>query len=147
VFDVISFLAVRWSYSALRAFGVVVGAVIVVAQLLVLDARRRSRQAAFVLTRPMGATSVGEGLAVLTELAVPFLAGLVLATPLSVAVLRIAVPRFDTLRQLPPPARMVLDPRLFVGALGTGALALVVLAVIGAVVVRRARPMEVLRGG
>ena len=147
VFDVISFLAVRWSYSALRAFGVVVGAVIVVAQLLVLDARRRSRQAAFVLTRPMGATSVGEGLAVLTELAVPFLAGLVLATPLSVAVLRIAVPRFDTLRQLPPPARMVLDPRLFVGAFGTGALALVVLAVIGAVVVRRARPMEVLRGG
>jgi hypothetical protein len=77
---------------------------------------------------------------------VPFLAGLLLATPLSVAVLRIAVPRFDTLRQLPPPARTVLDPHLFVGALGTGALALVVLAVIGAVAVRRARPMEVLRG-
>lgn len=147
VFDVISFLAVQWSYSALRAFGVVVGAVIVLAQLLVLDARRRSRQAAFVLTRPMGATAVGEGLAVLTELAVPFLAGLLLATPLSVAVLRIAVPRFDTLRQLPPPARTVLDPRLVVGALGIGALALVALAVIGAVAVRRARPMEVLRGG
>ena len=88
VFDVVSFLAVKWSYSALRTFGIVVGLVLLFAQLLVLDARRRSRQAAFVLTRPMGASVRGEGVAVLTELALPFVAGVLLAAPLSVAVLQ-----------------------------------------------------------
>ena len=121
VFDVVSFLAVKWSYSALRAFGIVVGLVLLFAQLLVLDARRRSRQAAFVLTRPMGASVRGESVAVLTELALPFVTGVVLAVPLSIAVLHVAVPRFDTLRQLPPPARVVLVPETFLGAIGVGA--------------------------
>ncbi|MGD9705609.1 MAG: hypothetical protein AB7Q42_22410 [Acidimicrobiia bacterium] len=145
VFDVISFLAVKWSYSALRAFAVMVGLVLLFAQLLVLDARRRSRQAAFVLTRPMGSGVLGEGVAVLTELAVPFVAGLLMAVPLSVAVLHVAVPRFDTLRQLPPPARVVLVPGTFLGAVGVGAAALVGLAMIGAIGVARARPMRVMR--
>jgi hypothetical protein len=145
VFDVVSFLAVKWSYSALRAFGIVVGLVLLFAQLLVLDARRRSRQAAFVLTRPMGASVRGEGVAVLTELALPFVTGVVLAVPLSIAVLHVAVPRFDTLRQLPPPARVVLVPETFLGAIGVGAAVLTALAVIGAIGVARAKPMKVMR--
>ena len=145
VFDVVSFLAVKWSYAALRAFGVVVGLVLLFAQLLVLDARRRSRQAAFVLTRPMGASVRGEAVAVLTELALPFVTGVLLAGPLSVAVLHIAVPRYDTLRGLPPPARVVLAPGTLLGAIGVGAVVLTVLAVIGAIGVARARPMKVMR--
>jgi len=111
----------------------------------VLDARRRSRQAAFVLTRPMGASVRGEAVAVLTELALPFVTGVLLAGPLSVAVLHIAVPRYDTLRGLPPPARVVLVPGTLLGAIGVGAVVLTVLAVIGAIGVARARPMKVMR--
>lgn len=145
VFDVISFLAVRWSYRALGAFGIAVAVVLLVAQLLVLDARRRARQAAFVLARPMGARGSTEYLAIVTELAIPFVAGALIAVPAAVVVLRIGVRRFDTLRQLPPPARVVLPIEAMLGAIGVGVAALGLVALIGAVSVARVRPMEVMR--
>jgi putative ABC transport system permease protein len=147
VFDVISFLAVKWSYSALRAFGIVIAVVIVLAQLLVLDARRRSRQSAFVLTKPMGSTGRRELGATVTELSVPLLAGAVLAIPFSLLVLAIAVPRFDTLRQLAPPARVVVDEPALLTALAVAALAVVALAAVATIGVVRARPMKVMRSG
>ena len=109
VFEVTSFLTVRWAYGALAAFGLLVAVVVLVAQLLVLDARRGPRQAAFVLTRRMGHRVVDEALAVFTELALPLLAGVALGTALGLGVCRVAVPRLDTLRQLEPPARVVVD--------------------------------------
>ena len=60
VFDVTSFLTVRWAYATLSILGALVGIVVLLAQLLVLDARRQTRQAAHVLTTRMGLTARGE---------------------------------------------------------------------------------------
>ncbi|MEO6125543.1 MAG: hypothetical protein ABIR32_17735 [Ilumatobacteraceae bacterium] len=147
VFDVISFRAVRWSYSALTAFGVVIAAAVILAQLLVLDARRRARQANGVLSRPMGLTTGGLAVAVGTELAIPLVAGLVVGIATAVAVLHVAVPRLDTLRQLQPPARVVIDLTTMATATGAALVVLVLLTLIGVVGIRRAQPMEVMRGG
>ena len=54
VLSVVSFLAVQWSYAALRAFGVMIGLVAILVQLVVLDSRRNARQTAAVITRSMG---------------------------------------------------------------------------------------------
>ena len=78
VFEVTSFLTVRWSYAVLTAFGILIGIVVVVAQVLVLDARRRSRQAAVVVARRMGFDLRSEATAIFVELAVPFIAGAVI---------------------------------------------------------------------
>ena len=145
VFEVTSFLTVRWSYGALAAFGLLVAVVVLVAQLLVLDARRGPRQAAFVLTRRMGHRVVDEALAVFTELALPLLGGVALGTVLGVGVCRVAVPRLDTLRQLEPPARVVVDTASLLPLALTTTLALGLLTVMGVVGVVRARPMEVMR--
>lgn len=147
VFDVISFRSVRWSYSALGAFGALTGVVVVFAQLLVLDARRRARQTAWVLSRPMGARIRHEVVAVVTELAVPFTVGASLGLAAALGVLAIAVPRLDTLRQLQPPARVVFDLQSLAVATGVGVGALLVLTVIGVVGTRRGRPIELMRGG
>ena len=145
VFDVVSFLAVRWSYSALGAFGVVIGAVVIVSYLLVLDARRAARRMAVVLTRPMGLSRRADSVAMVTELVIPFVLGIGLAVAASVAVLSVAVPRFDTLRQLAPPARVVLNlgPLAAGSAVGFGSLLMI--ALLGVAGLRRVRPMEVMR--
>ena len=52
VFDVTSFVTVRWAFATLSILGVLVGIVVLLAQLLVLDARRQTRQASHVLTSP-----------------------------------------------------------------------------------------------
>jgi hypothetical protein len=145
VFEVTSFLTVRWSYGALAAFGLLVALVVLLAQLLVLDARRGPRQATFVLTRRMGHRVGDEALAVFTELALPLAGGAALGTALALGVCRVAVPRLDTLRQLEPPARVVVDPSAMLPLVVAAAVALVVLTAIGVAGVVRARPMEVLR--
>ena len=145
VFEVTSFLTVRWSYGALAAFGLLVALVVLMAQLLVLDARRGPRQAAFVLTRRMGHRVGDEALAVFTELALPLAGGAALGTALGLGVCRLAVPRLDTLRQLQPPARVVVDPSSMLPLALAAVVALVLLTAIGVVSVVRARPMEVLR--
>ena len=110
-------------------------------------ARRRSRQSAYVLTRPMGSNAGRELVATATELSVPLAAGVLLALPFSLVVLAIAVPRFDTLRQLPPPARLVVDVPSLLAALAIAAVAVVVLAAVATAGVVRARPMKVMRSG
>ena len=68
VFDVTSFLTVRWAYATLSMLGVLVGIVVLLAQLLVLDARRQTRQAAHVLTTRMGLSTRGEAIGLIAEL-------------------------------------------------------------------------------
>ena len=77
---------------------------------------------------------------------IPFLE-ILLALPFSLVVLAIAVPRFDTLRQLPPPARLVVDVPSLLAALAIAAVAVVVLAAVATAGVVRARPMKVMRSG
>jgi hypothetical protein len=145
VFDVSSFLAVRWSYALLGAFGVVVGAVTALAQLLVLDARRRSRQAAYVLTVRMGLGPRAQFVSLLTEVGVPVVLGVVGGFGLGVASGRTSVARLDTLRNLQPVTRPVVAVPASLAILGATLLTAVVLAAWGLAALARTRPMEVLR--
>jgi hypothetical protein len=105
----------------------------------------QERRRLVLMHRRMGHRVVDEALAVFTELALPLAGGAALGTVLGLGVCRVAVPRLDTLRQLQPPARVVVDPAALI-PLGLAAVAaLGVLTVIGVVSVVRARPMEVLR--
>ena len=147
VFDVTSYKAVGWAYAPLGVFAIMVGCATLMAQLLVLSAGRRARQATWTLTSRMGMRLRDETVAVLTELGIPLLIGGVLGMCFGWLSLRVAVPRFDTLRQLEPPARTVLD----VGSVGVAAaaaiLTMLALAGLSLVAIVRTRPMEVMRGG
>ncbi len=145
VFDVSSFLAVRWSYALLGAFGVVVGAVTALAQLLVLDARRRSRQAAYVLTARMGLGLRSQFVSLLTEVGVPVVLGAVGGLGLGVASGRTSVARLDTLRNLQPVTRPVVAVPASVAIVGAALVTALVLAAWGLAALARTRPMEVLR--
>ena len=145
IFDTTSFLAVRWSYALLAAFGVVIAAVTALAQLLVLDARRRSRQAAYVLTARMGLGARSQFTNLLTEVGLPIAGGGIVGFALGVVAARTSVARLDTLRNVQPHAVAVVA--------GAPALAVVVATIVvagalaawGFVALIRARPMEVLR--
>ena len=147
VFDVTSYKAVGWAYAPLGVFAIMVGCATLMAQLLVLSAGRRARQSTWTLTSRMGMRLRDETVAVLTELGIPLVIGGALGLFFGWLALRIAVPRFDTLRQLEPPARTILD----VGSVGVAAaaaiLTMLALAALSLVAIVRTRPMEVMRGG
>ncbi len=145
VFEVTSFLTVRWSYAVLTAFGILIGIVVVVAQVLVLDARRRSRQAAVVVARRMGFDLRSEATAIFVELAVPFIAGAVLGIAAAVVIVHVAIGHLDTLRNLQPPAHVIVDLASMATALTIGVVALLVLAALGTITTGRIRPMEAMR--
>jgi hypothetical protein len=145
VFDSTSFLTVRWSYAVLAAFGVVIAVVVVATQVLVLDAHRRSRQAGAIIGRRLGLGMWDEARAMFIELAVPFVVGSLLGIGAAVAVVHLAIDRLDTLRNLQPPAHVVLDIGNVIGALTIGVLALVALAVVGTIAMARVKPMEAMR--
>jgi hypothetical protein len=146
VFDVTSFLAVRWSYGALAAFGAVVASVVLLAQALVLGARRSGRQQAYVMTRRMGVGRWQHAGAVALELALPLVVGEALGLLLGKLVVDRSVVRLDTLRHLQPPAVPVGGSGVVLSVVLGGLVAIVVLAVAGAVATFRAKPMEVVRG-
>lgn len=145
VFDVSSFLAVRWSYALLGAFGVVIGAVTALAQLLVLDARRRSRQAAYVLTGRMGLGPRRQFVSLLVEAGIPVVAGAAAGTVLGVVAGRTSVARLDTLRNLQPVTRPVVAAGPAVAVVAAALTTAVALALWGLAALARTRPMEVLR--
>lgn len=146
VFNVTSFLTVRWAYATLSILGVLIGIVVLLAQLLVLDARRQTRQAAHVLTTRMGLTSRGEAIGLVAELGPALAVGAALGVLIGWLVTRISIARLDSLRHLAPPARVVAHLAagvpVLVGVLGS----LVVLVSVGFVMIKRTRAMEVMRG-
>ena len=145
IFDTTSFLAVRWSYGLLAVFGVVIAAVTALAQLLVIDARRRLRQSAYVLTERMGLGRRDQFVSLLVEVGVPIACGCAGGLGLGVAAARTSVARLDTLRNLQPRtvAVVAVGPTVAVVAASLGVA--ILLAVWGLVGVVRTRPMEVLR--
>jgi hypothetical protein len=146
VFDVTSFLTVRWAYATLSMLGALVGFVVLLSQLLVLDARRQSRQAAHVLTRRMGLSLRGEAVGLVAEVGPPLVVGSALGALVGWVVSRLAVPRLDSLRQLRPPARLVARPDAAVPLVAGVAGCLVLLVAVGVLMVQRTRTMEVMRG-
>ena len=145
VFEVTSFLTVRWSYQVFAAFGVLIGVVLVVVQVLVLDARRRSRQASSVIGRRMGLGLGEEATAIFVELIVPFVLGALIGFAAAVAIVHLAIGHLDTLRNLEPPARVVVDLTSIGAAVLVGMVALLALAGIGTIAVARVKPMEAMR--
>jgi putative ABC transport system permease protein len=146
VFNVTSFLTVRWAYATLSMLAALVGLVVLLSQLLVLDARRQSRQAAHVLTTRMGLSARGEAVGLVAELAPALVSGAALGVLIGWIVSRASVTRLDSLRHLRPPARIIAHLSTAV-PLVTGVVGcLVLLVVVGVVTVRRTRVMEVMRG-
>jgi putative ABC transport system permease protein len=146
VFDVTSFVTVRWAYATLSVLAVLIGVVVLLTQLLVLDARRQSRAAAHVLTSRMGFGRGAEAIGLAAEVAPPLVVGATIGIGIGWLVARLSVARLDSLRQLQPPARL---------AVAAGSVAPMLLAVVGAIGVLvlvgllmsvRTRPMEVMRG-
>ena len=146
VFNVTSFLTVHWAYATLSILAVLIGIVVLLAQLLVLDARRQTRQAAHVLTTRMGLTSRGEAIGLVAELGPALAVGAALGVLIGWLVTRISIARLDSLRHLAPPAHVVAHVAagvpVLVGVLGS----LVVLVSVGLVMIKRTRAMEVMRG-
>jgi len=129
----------------LTAFSIVLGVVTLIAQLLVLEARERSRRVARVVTRPMGLTRRGEVAAVAIEVGVPLGIGGVVGAITGWFISWLALGRLDSLRNLQPPAVLETDfATLFVAA-GSIALATLALAAFGAVRSARADVGEVMR--
>ena len=146
VFDVTSFLTVRWAYATLSILGALVGIVVLLAQLLVLDARRQTRQASHVLTTRMGLTQRGEAVGLVAELAPALAGGAVLGVLIGWLVTRMSIARLDSLRQLRPPARVIAHPAASLPVIAGVVASLVVLVVVGVVMIRHTRVMEVMRG-
>jgi hypothetical protein len=146
VFNVTSFLTVHWAYATLSILGVLVGIVVLLAQLLVLDARRQTRQAAHVLTTRMGLSSRGEAIGLVAELGPALAVGAALGVLIGWVVTLISIARLDSLRQLAPPARVVArlaaGVPVLIGVLGS----LLVLVAVGFIMIKRTRAMEVMRG-
>lgn len=146
VFNVTSFLTVRWAYATLSILGVLIGIVVLLAQLLVLDARRQTRQAAHVLTARMGLSSRGEAVGLVAELGPALAVGAALGALIGWLVTRISIARLDSLRHLAPPAHVVAHLTaglpVLVGVLGS----LVALVTVGFIMIKRTRAMEVMRG-
>ena len=146
VFDVTSFVTVRWAFATLSILGVLVGIVVLLAQLLVLDARRQTRQASHVLTTRMGLTSRGEAIGLIAELGPALVVGAVLGVVIGWTVTKLSVVRLDSLRQLKPPARVIAHPAAGLPILVGVLVSLAVLVVVGFVMIKRTRAMEVMRG-
>lgn len=146
VFNVTSFLTVRWAYATLSILGALIGIVVLLAQLLVLDARRQTRQAAHVLTTRMGLTSRGETIGLIAELGPALAAGAVLGVLIGWLVTRASIARLDSLRHLAPPARVVAQLSVGVPVLVAVLGSLVVLVTVGFAMIKRTRAMEVMRG-
>jgi hypothetical protein len=146
VFNVTSFVTVRWAYATLSILGVLVGIVVLLAQLLVLDARRQTRQASHVLTTRMGLTSRGEAIGLIAELGPALVVGAALGVVVGWIVTKLSVVRLDSLRQLKPPARVIAHPSAGLPVLVGVLVSLAVLVVVGFVMIKRTRAIEVMRG-
>jgi len=138
---VVAGLTVLWLVSLLA------GVIGVLALMLYLAARQRTRVAAYALSRRMGLTRRRHVLSLLVELAVAVGIGAVLGTVLARLVLVPVVPLLDLKPGWPPEATtLVLPTGVLLGVL-TAAVAVVLSGALAAqLVADRTRPADVLRG-
>ncbi|MEY2552742.1 MAG: hypothetical protein QOC57_602, partial [Ilumatobacteraceae bacterium] len=74
------------------------------------------------------------------------LTGAALGVLIGWVVSRLSVPRLDSLRQLKPPARLVAEPSALIPLLSGVVGCLALLLIVGLIMVKRTRVMEVMRG-
>ena len=136
-----------WTFGYVGALAVLAGVIGVLALMLYLAARQRTRVAAYALSRRMGLTRRRHVLSLLVELAVAVGIGAVLGTVLARLVLVPVVPLLDLKPGWPPEATtLVLPTGVLLGVL-TAAVAVVLSGALAAqLVADRTRPADVLRG-
>jgi DMSO/TMAO reductase YedYZ heme-binding membrane subunit len=76
---------------------------------------------------------------------VPFVVGALLGIVAAIVIVHVAIGHLDTLRNLEPPAHVIVDLGSMATALAVGVVALLVLAALGTVTSGRIRPMEAMR--
>ena len=146
VFDVVSYSAQRWSYTALGAFGILVACTVITLQLLVVEARRGTRRLAHLMMSRMGFRPRSLWVASLVEVGAPLVLGAAVGAGLARLAAAWSVRRLDPLPRLKP-ASIVVTP--FSSLITAGAAAVVTALVLAVVTVwstRRGDPMEVSRG-
>jgi putative ABC transport system permease protein len=97
------FLSLSWTFGFLLALGVATGLIALVGTLLYLEARQRSREVSYALSRRMGLTRTAHRLAVALELLGLLAAGFIAGVTLSWLAIRVVYTQLDPMPQLPPP--------------------------------------------
>jgi putative ABC transport system permease protein len=128
-----AFLAVSWTFSFLEALGLVAGLVVLVGLVLYLQSRQESREVSYALAKRMGLSSGSHRRSVGLELGGMLLGAFVIGTALAAAATRLIYRKLDLLPGQPP-APLYRIPGPILGAI---ALALAVVAALGALAVQR----------
>lgn len=145
VFDSTNYLSARWAYATLTTFAVVVAIVTLVGQLLVIEARRRQRRVSRVLSAPMGLRRRDDLVASAVEVGLPLVCGSLLGSLVGWLTARLAISRLDSLRDRPPPARLMVEAGPLLVAAGAVVIASVALAWWASWRSERGDAMEVMR--
>jgi putative ABC transport system permease protein len=122
------FLSLSWVFGFLEALGVMAGLVALVALVLYLQARQRSREVAYVLSRRMGLRKRSNFVSVVLELGGMLLASFVIGAGLAVAAAFLLYRKADPMPQIPPDPLLQLPYTLFLITLAGLALAAVISA-------------------
>ena len=122
------FLSLSWVFGLLQALGVLSGLVALVALVLYLQARQRSREVAYALSRRMGLRKRSNFLSVALELGGMLLASFVIGAGLAVGAAFLLYRKADPMPQIPPDPLLQLPYALFLITLAVLALAALVSA-------------------
>ena len=138
--DTPSFLSLSWTFGFLQALGIMSGIIALIGTLLYLQARQRSREVSYALSRRMGLRKRSHRLSVAVELAAMLVLSFAIGAVLAGAASFLIYTHLDLQPGIPPPP-LYRVPWLMVGGV-TGALLL--FAYLGAwTVQRRAERMRV----
>ncbi len=138
--DTPSFLSLSWTFGFLQALGIMAGVIALLGTLLYLQARQRSREVSYALSRRMGLRKRSHRLSVAVELAAMLVLSFAIGTVLAGAASFLIYTHLDLQPGIPPPP-LYRVPWLMVGGV---AGALLLFAYLGAwTVQRRAERMKV----
>lgn len=145
VFDAVSFLVVEWSFAGMQAFGLVIGSLVVLVQALVVAARHRQREVAWIVTRRMGLSRGAHRIAIVVELAVPATVAVIAGVAVASFAARLSVGPLDPRPELLPSSTLVVDATLFTSVAIAIATAVIVMTLAATASLRRANAMEIIR--
>jgi putative ABC transport system permease protein len=122
------FLALSWVFGFLQALGVLAGLVALVALVLYLQARQRSREVSYALSRRMGLRKASNFLSVAMELAGMLLVSFVIGAGLAVGAAALLYRKADPMPQIPPGPLLRIPTMMFLLTLAALAVAAVAAA-------------------
>ena len=112
VLDTPAFLALRWTFSYLRALGVVAGSIALAGLLLYLQTRQQAREVSYALARRMGLSRAAHRRAVALELAGMLFISLLIGASLALFSAWLIHTRMDPLPTVPPDPLFAVPPQL-----------------------------------